>query len=66
MKKKLKLRRWVKATLNVLGIIALAFLVSAIMKSGLDKYNRIAEECDNYHGYTCSHYEVEQWSRGIK
>ena len=62
MKETLKLRKWVWIVL----FIALAFLVSAVLKTGLDKYNRIAEECDNHYGYTCSYYQVEQWSRGIQ
>lgn len=66
MKKRLRLRRWVKVTLNILGGIALAFLLAQIISTGLGKYEPIAKECDEYHGYTCSYYEIEQWSRGIK
>ena len=59
--KKRKLRTWVKVVLFILfvGVMCLLLL------KGCKRYDNIAEECDNYYGYTCSHYMVDQYSKGI-
>lgn len=56
MKKKYKLRPWVKIALIV---IALIFAV-IILDKALERYNRLADKCDSELQRICSHYEIEQ------
>lgn len=61
---KRRLKKWVRYTLYTLLIIALGFIFALILKSGVDNFDRIAQECDKDRGYTCSYYEVRQYSLG--
>ena len=57
-----KLRTWVKVVLFILFVGAMYLL----LLKGCERYNNIAEECDSYYGYTCSHYMVDQYGKGIR
>lgn len=59
--KRRKLRTWVKVVLFILFVGAMYLL----LLKGCERYNNIAVECDNYYGYTCSHYMVDQYGKGI-
>lgn len=66
MKKKRRLKKWVKVTLNWLGVIAFVGFMYMCLSVGIERYNELGRQCDEYYGYTCSHYQVEQWGKGIR
>lgn len=66
MKKKRRLKKWVKVTLNTLGVMALAILFIHLFKVANDRYVEIAHECDEYYGRMCSVYEIDQYGKGIR
>lgn len=61
---KRRLKKWVRYTLYVLSIIVIGIVLALILKSGIDRFERIAQECDKDRGYTCSYYDVRQYSLG--
>lgn len=62
-KKKLRLKGWVKDTFV---IICFSVLFVLLLLVGCERYDEVAQECDNYYGYTCSNYQVEQYAKGIR
>ena len=60
MKKKLKLRKWVKVLLKYIIIVLIGLGIGIILLKGLENFNKYAKICDNEKGYTCSYYEVRQ------
>ena len=63
MKKKRKLKNWLKITLFMISIILLTFIFVMILIKGDDEFNDMAKECDNAYGRTCTYYEVKQYFR---
>lgn len=61
---KRRLKKWVRYTLYTLLIIAIGFVLALILKSGMDNYDELARQCDEDRGYTCSYYEIRQYSLG--
>lgn len=59
MKKKRRLRSWVKVTLAVIigGVI-----MGLVLAEGLKGLDEMYEKCDNAKGYTCSYYEARLYS----
>lgn len=66
MKKRRRLKKWVKVTLNWLGVIALMMLFAHLFIVANERYAKIAHECDEYYGHICSIYEVDQFGKGIR
>lgn len=66
MKKKRRLKRWVKVVLNHIGALALAILFIHLFVVANNRYEEIAHECDEYYGHMCSIYEIDQYGKGIR
>lgn len=66
MKKKRRLKKWVKVVLNTLGVIALVVLLVHLFLVANNRYEKIAHECDEYYGRICSIYEIDQYGKGIR
>ncbi len=62
--KKCKLKTWVKVTLTILLTITIGLILGLILKKGVDDFEELARQCDQDRGYTCSYYEVRQYSLG--
>jgi len=60
--KKRRLKRWVRITLVILFIII--WLLALFIDKTLTNYDKMAAECDEAYGHTCSYYEVRQFSLG--
>ena len=63
-KSKRKLRKWVKVTLNILLTISICLILGLIIKKGVDNFEELAKQCDQDRGYTCSYYDIRQYSLG--
>ena len=63
-KSKRKLKKWVKVTLNILLTILIGLILGFILKKGIDDFDERAKQCDLDRGYTCSYYDVRQYSLG--
>ena len=62
--KKCKLKTWVQVTLTILLTITIGLILGLILKKGVDDFEELARQCDQDRGYTCSYYEVRQYSLG--
>lgn len=62
--KKRKFKTWVKVTLTILLTITIGLILGLILKKGVDDFEELARQCDQDRGYTCSYYEVRQYSLG--
>lgn len=62
MKRKYKLRSWVKYTLAILAIIVSMIIVVSICKTRFMQLDNLAKDCDNKMGYTCTYYEIKNYS----
>lgn len=61
MKKKRKLRKWVKITITIIIMIIVAMLFA----KGCERWARWGEWCDAEKGYTCSIKEVQDYARKL-
>ena len=59
MKKKRKLRGWVKTTLV---LVVLGALFGILLNISNNRLNVMYEKCDNEKGYTCSYYEARLYT----
>ena len=64
MIKKRKLKTWVKVTLTILLTITIGLILGLIIKKGVDDFEELARQCDQDRGYTCSYYDIRQYSLG--
>ena len=62
--KKCKLKTWVKVTLTILLTITIGLILGLIIKKGVDDFEELARQCDQDRGYTCSYYDIRQYSLG--
>ena len=62
--KKCKLKTWVKVTLTILLTITIGLILGLILKKGVDDFEELARQCDQDRGYTCSYYDIRQYSLG--
>lgn len=62
--KKRRCKKWVKYCLNIALLILIAVIFAILVRSQLNDYNKVAQQCDIERGYTCSHYEIRQYSLG--
>ena len=58
MKKKRKLKKWVKVTLFILFIT----IITLIIMKGVNDFKKLANDCDKSKGYICTYYEIRQHS----
>jgi len=58
MRKKRKIKTWVRVTLTILLTIIIGLILGLIIKKGVDDFEEIARQCDKDRGYTCSYYDV--------
>ena len=63
-KTKLKLRKWVKVTLAILLTIIAALILIILIMEGAKDFENLAKQCDKDRGYTCSYYDIRQYSLG--
>lgn len=64
MRKKRKLKTWVKVILTVLLTIIIGLILGFILKKGSNDFEELARQCDQDRGYICSYYEIRQYSLG--
>lgn len=64
MRKKRKLKTWVRVTLTILLTIIIGLILGLIFKKGVADFEELARQCDQDRGYTCSYYDVRQYSLG--
>ncbi len=62
--RKRRLRKWFKYTLGVLVTIFITIVLTMIFKQEMKSFSDIAQQCDLEKGYTCSYYEIRQYSLG--
>lgn len=62
--KKLKLKPWVKKTLLIILTITIGLILGLIIKKGVENFEELARQCDQDRGYTCSYYDIRQYSLG--
>lgn len=60
MKKKLKLKNGLKKTPFILMIITIILIIMIV--KGVNNFKMLANDCDNNKGYTCTYYEIRQYS----
>lgn len=61
MKKKLRLRNWIKVVLLVLlGVIAVVTIAKLVYNSS-NNFEKYANMCDQEKGSICSYYEVRNY-----
>lgn len=61
---KRRLKKWVKVTLYILLTISIGIILGLALKKGINDFDELARQCDQDRGYTCSYYEVRQYSLG--
>ena len=62
--KKIRLKKWFKYTLGALVTISITIVLTMIFKQEMKLLNDMAHQCDAEKGYTCSYYEIRQYSLG--
>ena len=63
-KKKRRLKKWVKVTLNILCAISVFIILALLIKKGVNDFEDLAKQCDKEYGYTCTYYDIRQYSLG--
>ena len=53
--KKYRLKKHIKQKLLIVSAALISLL---LIKIGLNNYDNLAKECDQYHNQTCSHYDI--------
>lgn len=61
MKKKRRLKKWVKEVLYSLLAVGCIIALGLIIAKGLADYEKDAKRCDEARGYICTHYDVRQF-----
>mgnify|MGYP007057044525 FL=1 len=64
MKKKYRLKKWVKVTLNILCTISVFIILALLVKKGVNDFEDLAKQCDKEYDYTCTYYDIRQYSLG--
>lgn len=62
MKRKYKLKKWLKYSLIVLALIISAIIVASACIASFKDLDELAKECDAKMGYTCSYYDIREYS----
>lgn len=63
-KSKRKPKKWVRVTLTILLTILIGLILGLILKKGIDDFDELARQCDQSKGYTCTYYDIRQYSLG--
>lgn len=61
---KRRLKKWVRVTLHILLTIIIVLILGLAIKKGINDLGDLARQCDQDRGYTCSYYEIRQYSLG--
>lgn len=64
MIKKIRLKNWVKNVLTILSVALISSILALIFIKSINDIDKLAKQCDADRGYTCSYYEVRQYSLG--
>ncbi len=62
MKRKYKLKKWVKYSLIVIALIVSTIIVASVCIASFKDLDELAKECDAKMGYTCSYYDIRKYS----
>ena len=62
MKKKRRLKKWVKVVLGILEFILFSLMILMLFKGISKRYDDLYKQCDESRGYTCSYYDMRQFS----
>lgn len=62
MKRKYKLKKWIKYSLIVIVLIMSTIIVAFICIASFKDLDKLAKECDAKMGYTCSYYDIRKYS----
>lgn len=60
MKKKLKFKNGLTRTPFILIVITIILILITV--KGVNNFKMLANDCDNNKGYTCTYYEIRQYS----
>ncbi len=60
MKKKRRLRTWVKVALTIILSLIVVFIFIKLSKMSSDRFNYWSAKCDTASNHTCSYYEIRQ------
>lgn len=61
MKKKRRLKKWVKEALYSILAVGCLIIIGIVLAKGLTNYEEDAKRCDEARGYICTHYDVRQF-----
>lgn len=64
MKKRYRLKKWVKVTLTIIEVIVLGLILGISLTKGANDFEELARQCDQDRGYTCTYYDIRQYSLG--
>ena len=59
-----QVKRRLKVILTILLTIIIGLILGLIIKKGVDDFEELARQCDQDRGYTCSYYDIRQYSLG--
>lgn len=62
VKKRRRLKPWVKVSLFILAMLAVTFTSYKFIEYVADDYNNFYKQCDEAKGHTCSYYEARQYA----
>ena len=63
MIKKRRLKRWVRVAIKVIITLIILGILTIFIGKVIGNYNDLTAQCDQDKGYTCSHYEINQYRR---
>ena len=61
--KKYRLKKHIKRKLITILLLIMTVL---LIKIGLNNYDNLAKECDQYYGETCTHYDINIYKNNKK
>ena len=61
MKKKLRLRNWIKVVLLVLLVVIAVVTIAKLVYNSSNNFEKYANMCDQEKGSICSYYEVRNY-----
>lgn len=61
--KKYRLKKHIKQKLLIVSAALISLL---LIKIGLNNYDNLAKECDQYYGETCTHYDINIYKNNKK
>lgn len=61
--KKYKLKQHIKDKLVIVMLVVMLVVMLLLVKQSLNNYNDMAKECDIYYNNTCTHYDINNYSK---